>query len=197
MSRTLAQLLMLLICNQRTVYIDRNLPAKCLIQTVILRCRGKVLVSANHMGNTHQMIIHNVCKVVGRISVRLDQYHIIELCVRHLDLAIDFINKLSRSLIRDILANDKRYSRCQLCLNLFFGQMQAVLVVHHDLFSCHLLAQGIQTLFIAKAVICLSFFDQLLCIFHIDAGLLTLALYIRTTAAVLIRSLIMDQAGLL
>ena len=50
---------------------------------------------------------------------------------------------------------------------------------------------------IAKAVICLSFFDQLLCIFHIDAGLLTLALYIRTTAAVLIRSLIMDQAGLL
>ena len=57
--------------------------------------------------------------------------------------------------------------------------------------------QGIQTLFIAEAVICLAFFDQLLCIFHVDAGLLTLTLYIRTTAAVLIRSLIMDQTGLL
>ena len=110
MSGTLAQLLMLLICNQRAVYIDRNLPAKRLIQTVILRCRGKVLVSANHMGNTHQMVIHNVCEVVGWVSVGFDKNHIVELCVVYRDISVNLIVECCSSFFRVVLADNERLS---------------------------------------------------------------------------------------
>ena len=52
-----------------------------------------------------------------------------------------------------------------------------------------------QTLLITEAVICFAFFNQLLRIFHVDAGFLTVTLYIRANAAVLVRTLIMLQTG--
>ena len=69
--------------------------------------------------------------------------------------------------------------------------MQAVLVVDHDLFSSHFLLQALQTFFITEAVICFAFFNQLLSIFHVDTGFYTVTLYIRTNAAIFVRSLIM------
>ena len=47
------RLLVELIGDQRTVYIDRDLPAEGIVQTVILRRGGQILVSAHDMGNTH------------------------------------------------------------------------------------------------------------------------------------------------
>src|SRR5699024_12730904 len=73
MTCTLALLLVLLIGDQRAMYIHRNLPAESLINTVILRRGGKVFVSSYHMGDPHQMIVHNVGKIIGRISVGFDQ----------------------------------------------------------------------------------------------------------------------------
>ena len=97
-----------------------------------------------------------------------------------------------------ILTDDKRLACSKICLNLFLGQRQAVLVIYSDLLAVHHLGlQGSQSLLITEAIICLALVDQLLGIFHIDTGLHTLTLYVRAVAAVLIGSLIMYQSGLL
>ena len=64
---------MVLIRDQRTVYINRNLPSKCLIQTVVFRCRGKIFISADNVRDSHQMVIDHVRKIVSRESIGFDQ----------------------------------------------------------------------------------------------------------------------------
>ena len=148
------------------------------------------------MGDSHQMIVHNVCEVVGWITVRLDQNHVIKLAVVNRDVSVNLIVEGRGSLRRVVLTDNKWLALCQICLDLLFGQMQAVLIIGHDLLAVYNVLQRVQTLLIAEAVVSLSFFDQLLCILHVNTGLLALTLHIRTATAVLIRTLIMDQTGL-
>ena len=97
-----------------------------------------------------------------------------------------------------VLTDDKRLASSEICLDFLLGQRQTVLVVYGDLLTVHHLGlQGSQSLLITEAIVCLALIDQLLGIFHIDTGLHTLTLYVRTVAAVLIGSLIMYQSGLL
>ena len=72
-----------------------------------------------------------------------------------------------------------------------------MLVIHHQLLARYVFAQGLQTLLIAEAVISFAFFNQFLCVLQINTGLLTFTLYVRTAAAVLVRTIVMDQSGLL
>ena len=103
-----------------------------------------------------------------------------------------------RSLIRNILTDDKRLAGSKICLNLLLVKVQAVLVVERDLLALdHLCLKGCQTLLVTEAVICLPLLNQLFSIFHVNAGLHTLALYIRTVSAVLVRSLIVYKSRLL
>ena len=59
-----------------------------------------------------------------------------------------------------------------------------------------LLAHFLQPLGGAEAVVCLAFFYELFRVLHVDSGFLALTLDIRTIASVLVRTLVMDQAGL-
>ena len=51
--------------------------------------------------------------------------------------------------------------------------------------------KGCKSLLIAETVICFALIDELLRIFHIDSGLHSLTLYIRTVSAVLIGTFVM------
>ena len=51
MTASLAQLLVLLVRDGRAVHINRNLPSECVVQTVVLRRRRQVLVTADYMGD--------------------------------------------------------------------------------------------------------------------------------------------------
>ena len=50
---SLGKLFVELIGDQRAVYINRNLPAKRIVQTVVLRGGGQVLVATYNMGDSH------------------------------------------------------------------------------------------------------------------------------------------------
>ena len=65
------------------------------------------------------MVIHYVCKVVGRIAIGLDQDHIIQLRVVYGDVSVNLIVEGSGSLSRVILTDDIRHACCQVCLYLF------------------------------------------------------------------------------
>lgn len=55
------------------------------------------------MGNAHKMIVYYVCKVVGRITIRFDQYHIIQFRVIYSDISVDLVMEGGSSLSRVIL----------------------------------------------------------------------------------------------
>ena len=101
---------MLLVCDGRAVYIYRNFPAECIVETVVLRGGRKVLVSADNVCDLHQMVIHNVCEVVGWVSVGFDKDHIVELCVVYRDISVDLIVECCSSLFRVVLADNERLS---------------------------------------------------------------------------------------
>ena len=137
------------------------------------------------------MIIHHVCKIISGESVGFDQNHIIKLRVVHGDVPVYLIMKGSGSFGRIVLADDIRHSCRQIGFYLFSGKMKAVLVISHDLLAFHSFFKGIQSFLGTEAVISLSFFHQLFRIFQINAGGLSLTLYIRTYAAILVRTFVM------
>ena len=190
MTAAFAQFLVVLVSDQRAVDIDRDLPAKSLIKPVVFRSRGQVLIAADHMSDPHGMVVHHVREIVGGIAVRLDQDHIIQLCVRNLDLTVDLIHEFCCPFPGNILSDHVGNTLCEVLFDLFLRQRKTMFVVDHDLLIAGLSAQALQSLLRAEAVISLSLFDQLLRIFHIDAGRFAFALDIRTVPAVLVGSLI-------
>ena len=184
---------MLLVGNQRTVHIHRNLPAEGLIEAVVLRRRGQVLISPDHMGNAHEMIVHHIGEIVGGIPVRLDQNHVVQLRVVHSNIPVNLIAEGGGPGSGIVLADHIGHSRRQLLLHFLLRQGETVLVVNADLLSADDLAALLQALLIAETVVSLALLDQLLGIFQVDPLLLTLALYIGPHAAVLIRALVMHQ----
>ena len=60
MPTALCQLLVLLIRNQRTVDIDRLLPAEGMIEPRVFRCRGQVLIAANLLAGMPYVIRQNM-----------------------------------------------------------------------------------------------------------------------------------------
>ena len=148
------------------------------------------------MGDAHKMVIHHIGKIVGRIAVRLNKNHIVQLRVRHFNLPVDLIHKSGRALSRHILTDHIGNTCLQFCFNLLLRQMKAMLIIHHNLLAGHILAQRLQTLLITEAVISLPFFNQLLGILQIDSGSLALTLNVGSYAPVLIRPFIVNQACL-
>ena len=190
MSGSFGKLLMLLVGDQRTVDIFRFFPSKCMIQTGILRCGGEIFITSYHMGDSHQMIVDDIGKIVGWVSVGFDQDHIVQLFIWLGDITVNLIVESGFAFIRNVGADHKWFARCQIGFNLFLGQVEAVLVIGTDLLAAHNLLQRIQTFLIAEAIVSLPFFNQLFGIFHIKAGSTTLTLNIRTVSAILVRALI-------
>ena len=193
MTTSLTELLVFLIGDQRTMHINRYFPSECIIQTIVLRRRRKIFITSDNMCNAHQMVIHNIRKVVCRKTIGLDQDHIIQFCIRHGDIAINLIMESSCAFNRIVLSDNIRYTCCQLGFNFFLAQMQTMLVIVKNLFAIHGCMQRCKALFIAEAVISFALVNQFLRILKINALRLSLTLNIRAYAAILIRAFIMDQ----
>ena len=52
--------------DRGAVDIDWDLPAKSLVQQIVLRGGREILAATHHMGDPHEMVIHYVGKVIGR-----------------------------------------------------------------------------------------------------------------------------------
>ena len=88
MSGTLGELLMILIRNQRTMHEFRGFPAEGIIESLVLRTGGKILISPNHMGNPHQMVVHDIGKIIGREAVGLNEHHVIQFAIFHSNIPV-------------------------------------------------------------------------------------------------------------
>ena len=103
------------------------------------------------------------------------------------------------SFIRHIQADHPRLSCRQIRFHLFFAQSQTVFVIYDNIRPVlrNRRAERIQSCFVTETIVGIALLHQLFCIFQIDAGGLAFTLDIRAVSPVLIRSLVMDEAGLL
>ena len=147
------------------------------------------------MGNAHQVVVHNVGKVVGGHPVGLDEDLVVHLAVVHLDVAVHHIVKAGHALAGDLLADDVRLACGKALFHFLLGQFAAAAVVVSHLTGSALLGvQSLQALLGAEAVIRLALCHQLLGILleHTHA----LALHIGAHGAADIRALVPQKAGL-
>ena len=165
--------------------IGGNLPAKGLIQQIVLGCRSQVLAAPDHMGDMHQVVVDDVGEVVGGISVRLEQHLILNFLILNGDGAEHCVLKSGGASKGHLLPNHVRRAGIQQTLDLLLGQIPAMAVIAaNPLF----IVKGLQPLLAAEAVIGLAIPNQLLRIGLVEV--LALALDIGSIFAAHIRTFV-------
>ena len=190
----LRQLVLRVLHDGRAMDVDGLLPAERIVQQVVLRRRGQILAAADDMGNAHQVVVHDVRKVVGRHTVGLDQNLVVQLPDIDLDMTVDNIVKARHAALGDLLADDIGLARGQLGGNFLGGQVAAVaVVVGHFARSALGLVHFVQALLGAEAVVGLARLDKLLGVLleHTHA----LALHVGADGTAHVGALVPGQAG--
>ena len=113
----LGHLMLRIAHDRRAVDIGRDLPAEGFIKQIVLRRGGQVLAAAHDVGNPHQMVVHNVCKIVGRQAVGFQQHLILQLLIFDRDISEGGVMEGRRALMRDALTDDVGRSGGKLLLH--------------------------------------------------------------------------------
>ena len=143
------------------------------------------------------MVVYNVGKVIGWVSVGFDQDQILQLLVVYCDVSVDYIMEGGCSFCRHVETDYMGLACIQTALYFFLGKLQAAFVIDRDLLACNYALHALQFFLLAEAVVSVSLVYKLFGIFQVNALCLALALYVRSVSAVLIRSLVMKKACLL
>ena len=147
-------------------------------------------MSAHNVSNVHQVVIDDVCKVIRREAVALEQNRVRgNIFVLPSDVAEQMVVELCFSLKRHFKADNIRLSCLKICFYFFLCKVAAVAVVsrRHIVF-CLDFADSLQTLAVAEAIVRLAVCDKLFCIFFVKRK--TLALHIRTKISALVAAFV-------
>ena len=160
----LGKLLAVLSHNHGQVAELRWLPAEGLVHQHVQRCGGNPLLGPHHVGNLHEVVVHDVGQVVGGEAVAFQQDGVgVDVLVLPLDVPQEGILEPGDSLHGNLEPDDVGLAGVKVGLNLLRGKVAAVAVVSGG----HLVhgldgADSVKTLGIAEAVVGLALFHQLL-----------------------------------
>ncbi|MNI13791.1 hypothetical protein D3C73_670280 [compost metagenome] len=153
----------------------------------MLRHRCQPLLAAGDVGDLHQVVVDDVCHVIGRHAVALDEHLHVNRIPRDRDVAINAVGKVAGSLGRDFHAHDGAFAGGHLRSDFFRSQMQAETVVFRWLAGGALaFAHLLKPLGRAEAAEGMALVEQVLCerLVHV----LALGLAVRTVGAADIRA---------
>ena len=85
------------------------------------------------MCNAHQMVVNDVCEIIRRQTVRLQQHLIFQLLVLYRDIAEGGVMERCCTLMRDALTDDERFARLHALFCLLKRQITAGTDVFFDL----------------------------------------------------------------
>ena len=188
----LGHLVVLVAHDRRAVDILRDLPAEALVEEVIFRCRRQILRPAHDVRDAHEMVVDDVCEVIRRQTVALDEHLIVERVVVDRDVAEDLVMERGLSLARDLLADDIGLAGREICRDLLLAQTRAAAVIFVDdravgnTFFC-------SVVLIAEAAVGMAARDEQLGIFLIEPA--PLGLDVRADRTADIRPLVVRQAA--
>ena len=140
------------------------------------------------MGDAHEVVVDDICKVIGRQSVTLYEHLIVKGLVLNGDIAENFVMEGGRALLGDALADDMRFTGG--------GTAVALLLAHAaagvgDLFKACIL---VSLALFAEAAVGAALFDQKLGVFAVKPA--ALGLDIRAYGASDIRAFVVIKAAL-
>ena len=140
------------------------------------------------MRDTHQVVIDDMRKIVGRIAVCFHQDLILQLLTLTLDFTENRILIGDSTVERHFLANHVRSAGCEFFLYFCRGQPTAVAVIAA---GCVFFVQLLKSLFGAETIVSMSRCDKLFGVFAID--FLSFALNIRTMFAADVGTFVVTQ----
>ena len=120
------------------------------------------------------MVVYDVCEVVRGHSVGLDENIVFEVLAIDGNLAENHVVIGGYSAFGNVLANDVFIAASQALRHFFLAHVQAVFVV----LGCALGVNFFKAFLVAEAVVSVSAFYELLCIFKVN--ILSFALNVRT-----------------
>ena len=144
------------------------------------------------MGDVHQVVVDDVCEIVGRVAVGFQEHLILQLAVFHRDGAVYRVLKGGGAGKRHLLADDVGNALRKQAVNFLLREVAAVAVVPAE---AAVLMEGIKPLLGTEAIVGLALLHQLFGVGLVQ--ILALALHIGTEAAVAVGALVVLQADLL
>ncbi|MCY1302733.1 hypothetical protein D9M70_524100 [compost metagenome] len=140
-----------------------RLEAEILVDQDVLRHGSQPLLAAGDVGDLHQMVVDDVCHVVGRHAVGLQEHLHVDGVPRDFDVAIDAVVKLARALGRDLHAHDMRLAGGNARRHFFGRKVEAKAVILRGLAGGALaLAHLLQSLGRAETAEAVTVLDDLL-----------------------------------
>ena len=167
------------------MHIVRALPAERVVQQHIFWRRGNILIAPHDIIDAHQMIVHDVGKIIGGVAVGLHKNLVLQLLVFHRLLTIHLVKIRGCPGEGHFLPDDIGIPVFQVCLDLLLRKIAAVAVIPADSI---LIMKRPESLLGAEAVIGIVVIDQPLRIFLIN--LLALALNIWSVRPADVRTLV-------
>ena len=190
----LGEFLAVLAHDHGQVAVLRGLPAEGFIQQNVQRTGGNPLLRPHDVRDGHQMIVHHVGQMIGRETVRFQQYRIGgNILVFLLHLSEQDVLKHGGTFQRHFEADNRLDTLPAVLIPLLFGEVAAVPVVTLPfLLLFLLLPQCVQALGAAVAVVGVAALDQLFGVFFIEIE--ALGLHVGSVAAVFIGALVPADA---
>ena len=149
---------------------------------------GQIFATADDVSDTHQIIVYDVSKIIGRITVRLHQDLILQLAVVTADFAEYGVGIDGAALKRHLLSDNKGKTRIEIFLHLLGGEVAAMTVIAADGI---LLVELLKPLLGAEAIISGAKLDKLFGVFHING--LALALDVGTVVSAYVGTLVIGK----
>jgi len=180
----------------RAVNVVGDLPPEGLVEQVVLRRGAQILVAPDHVGDLHEVVVHDVGEVVRGHPVGLEEHLVVEGCVLDGDRAEDLVLEGRRAHGGDALPHHVGNARVEFPPDLLFRELLAVAVVAEgQLSQLQARAQLLEALLVAEAVVGHALLDQLLGVLLVDG--LALVLDVGAVGPALVGALVPDEPRLL
>ena len=153
----------------------------------MLRCGGDELRSADDVGDTHEMVVDDVCKIVCRHPVPFDENLILKLIIVYRDVAVNNVMERRCARKRHLLTDNVWVACIKMRLDFFLGEVAAVAVI------ALVFTIFMRMLRIAEAAVRKALLNELLRIFFVN--FLTLTLNVRAAVAADVRTFIRNYVS--
>ena len=130
----------------------------------MLRCGADPFVTAEHVRRTHQVVVHDACKMVSRVTVALDEHEVVQKFVLVADVAANHVVEFGDTGFGHLETDDSLFAGSNAGFGFFAADVTAVAVVTGDRHMALFLlgADFLQALFGAEAVVGAARIQELL-----------------------------------
>ena len=149
---------------------DGRLPAEGPVHQDVLGDAGQPLVGPHDVADLHQVVVHHIGQMIGRVAVGLEEHQVVQAGVVHGDVAVEYVMEGGLALQGDLEAHHRHDALGLVVGTLFGGQIATVAVVAKGWLAPTplLLPQLGQALRAAVAVVGMAGFDELASVLLVD-----------------------------